>query len=73
MTEINYSENIRNSGLTISEHIIPGDVNLWIPSEHLETLLNARLSGFSLTGLPLRTRSKVAKEKVCEAMGYPIP
>lgn len=27
----------------------------------------------NLAGLPLRTRSKRVKEKVCEALGYPVP
>src|SRR5262245_28487827 len=36
-------------------------------------MLNAHLTGISLVGLPLRTRSKVVKAHVCEAMGYPTP
>ena len=41
--------------------------------QHLETLLNEGLRGLSLSGLALRTRSKVVKTAVCEALGYPIP
>ena len=29
--------------------------------------------GVSLAGLPVRTRSKIAKELVCNALGYPVP
>jgi len=39
----------------------------------MEVLLNSALKGISLAGLPLRTRSKVVKAAVCEAMGYPVP
>ena len=39
----------------------------------LELALKKGLIGISLSGLPLRTRSKVVKEKVCLALGYPIP
>lgn len=39
----------------------------------LELALKKGLIGLSLGGLPLRTRSKVVKEKVCLALGYPIP
>lgn len=35
--------------------------------------LNAYLIGKSLYGLPLRTRSKVIKQLICEALGYDIP
>lgn len=31
------------------------------------------MRGMSLAGLPLRTRSKVVKTAVCEALGYPVP
>lgn len=45
----------------------------WIPTKHLEHLLNMEMVGLSLVGLPLRTRSKVVKQAVCLALGYPIP
>lgn len=38
----------------------------------LEALLAAELVG-SVLGGPLRTRSKLAKEAVCRALGYPVP
>src|SRR6185437_11549855 len=45
----------------------------WIPSPELQRLLDDGLRGLSLAGLPLRTRSKVVKERVCGVLGYPIP
>lgn len=69
----NYISNIRKSGLSIYDTIERGDPNLWIPTCHLETILNEGLVGISLSGLPLRTRSKTIKEAVCRALGYPIP
>ena len=68
-----YVESIRQSGLTIYGPIDIGDPELWIPTPELEALLNAALAGISLAGLPLRTRSKVVKEHVCRALGYPVP
>lgn len=64
---------IRNSGLSIYDPIPVGHPDLWIPTPQLEQLLNEALRGVSLEGLPLRTRSKVVKEHVCRALGYPIP
>src|SRR3990172_2191689 len=64
---------ISQSGLTIYDAIEVGDPNLWIPTPNLELLLDAGLQGISLTGLPLRTRSKVVKEQVCSVLGYPVP
>jgi len=69
----NYKENIKNSSKTIYDSIETGDLDLWIPSQSLEALLNEGLIGLSLKGLPLRTRSKAVKEQVCAALGYPIP
>lgn len=68
-----YIHSIRASGLTIYDAIEIGDPALWIPAPELETLLNDALAGTSLAGLPLRTRSKVAKQHVCRALGYPVP
>ena len=61
-----YVETIRKSQLTIYP-------TLWIPTPELETILDRSLVGTSLARLPLRTRSKVVKEYVCQALGYPIP
>lgn len=68
-----YVNSISKSGLSIYDPIEVGDPNLWIPSEELEVILNEELKGLSLAGLPLRTRSKVVKQKVCAALGYPVP
>jgi hypothetical protein len=64
---------ISESGLTIYDPIEIGDPHLWIPTPELQALLDAALRGTSLAGLPLRTRSKVLKQFVCRALGYPIP
>lgn len=68
-----YVSAIKNSGLTIYDPIDIGDPDLWIPTTDLEYILNENLVGISLAGLPLRTRSKVVKEHVCESLGYPKP
>lgn len=72
-TAAQYRQAIQLSGKTIYSPIEVGDSEYWIPTESLEQLLNAGLSGRSLAGLALRTRSKVVKAAVCEALGYPIP
>src|SRR5262249_22706779 len=68
-----YVDTIRQSGLSIYDSIAIGDPELWIPSPELEALLNRALQGISLAKLPLRTRSKLVKEHVCRALGYPVP
>lgn len=68
-----YVNAIKRSGLTIYDSIEVGDPALWVPTPELEELLNGAMRGVSLAGLPLRTRSKVAKEHVCLALGYPLP
>lgn len=68
-----YVEAIRLSGMSIYDHVDVGDPELWIPTAELEVVLNEGLVGTSLSGLPLRTRSKVLKEHVCRTLGYPIP
>lgn len=68
-----YPTNIRQSQLSIYDSIQIGDPTLWIPTNDLELLLTAALKDVSLKGLPLRTRSKIIKTRVCEAMGYPVP
>ncbi len=73
MNEDNLKNNISLSNCTIYDHIAIGDPKLWIPTPLLESILNRSLRGLNLGNLPLRTRSKVVKSKVCEALGYPIP
>lgn len=64
---------ISRSRLSIYDLIEVGHPKLWIPSPELEALLEKGLKGLSLAGLPLRTRSKVVKQEVCEILGYPVP
>ncbi|OIO98491.1 MAG: restriction endonuclease [Anaerolineae bacterium CG2_30_64_16] len=68
-----YVAAIRRSELSIYDPIEIGDPDLWIPTPVLEGLLNTALTGVLLVGLPLRTRSKVVKQLVCQALGYPAP
>ena len=69
---LSYPERIRDSGLTIYD-VIALDSRLWIPSGELTRLLNDGLRGLSLEGLPLRTRSKAVKSRICTLLGYPVP
>jgi hypothetical protein len=64
---------IRASGKDIYDEISRTDRDLWLASGMLEAILEQGLCGLSLAGLPLRTRSKVVKTGVCEALGYPAP
>jgi len=64
---------IRESRKSIYDPLGPHDTSLWLSNLQLEDILNRNLRGMSLTGLPLRTRSKVVKEAVCKALGYPVP
>lgn len=70
---IDYPSNIHRSHLSIYDKIGLDDYDLFIPLYDLEHLLSEHLVGLSLAGLPLRTRSKVVKEEICKALGYPIP
>ena len=72
MKPARYVAAIRASGLTIYDAVEVGS-RLWIPSPELESILDAALRGMDLMGLPLRTRSKRVKERVCKALGYPVP
>lgn len=62
---------IRASGLTIYDSL-QSRLDLFLNDENLERILNKALYGLVLNQ-PLRTRSKVLKSKVCEALGYRIP
>ena len=68
-----YVEAIKASNLSIYDEIEIGDPELWIPTPDLEKILDDAMTGLSLSGLPLRTRSKVVKQEVCKALGYPVP
>ncbi|MDX5999705.1 restriction endonuclease [Shewanella oneidensis] len=73
MTGLIKVDNITRSGLTIYDRIRTGDQQFWLTSEELSAVLNLRLKGTSFYGLAIRTRSKVAKELVCNALGYKVP
>jgi hypothetical protein len=68
-----YITKIAESNKSIYDPIEIGDLDLWIPTVVLQELLGKGLIGLSLKDLPLRTRSKVLKQAVCKALGYPIP
>lgn len=68
-----YLDNIIKGDRSIYSAVVVGEPDLWIPSDYLETILNERLTGLSVAGLALRTRSKVVKTMVCEALGYEVP
>lgn len=72
-TALDYQTAIRNSGKNIYTPIPVGDADYWIPDTELEILLNRGLNGLNLSGLANRTRSKVLKTAVCNALGYPVP
>lgn len=69
----NYPFNISQSGLSIYDQIGPTNQDLYVPTYDLELILSKHMIGLSLEGLPLRTRSKVVKQEICKALGYPIP
>ncbi len=64
---------ISRSGLTIYDRIPAERPDLYIARKELEEILKDGLIGISLSGLALRTRSKVVKTEVCKAIGYPVP
>lgn len=66
-------KSIANSSLTIYDEIEIGDENYWLTSQELQEVLDSKLKGLNLNGLPLRTRSKRVKIEVCTILGYPIP
>ncbi|MEM7537278.1 MAG: hypothetical protein AAF639_34220 [Chloroflexota bacterium] len=68
-----YVNAITNSGYSIYDAIEMDTSQLWVPTPVLEQLLNGKLVGISLHGYALRTRSKVVKEHVCQALGCPVP
>ncbi len=63
---------ISDAGITIYSPITPGS-SLWIPTNDLEALLDKKLRGLKCAGYPLRTRSKIVKQNICKALGYPVP
>jgi hypothetical protein len=59
------------SGLTIYDSL-ETKLELYIDTRSLERILNQSLVGLNLN-YPIRTRSKVLKSSVCQAIGYPVP
>lgn len=70
---VDYVANIKDSGFSIYDEISVNNEELFIPTETLEIILNKAMCGLNLSGLALRTRSKVVKTQVCFALGYPAP
>lgn len=66
------AKGIAESGITIYDPVEIGS-DLWIPSDHLEALLQTELAGHRFEAVALRTRSKLAKSEVCRVLGYPVP
>lgn len=64
---------VRSSKLSIYDSLSSRHSELWIATGDLETILDRALTGLSLQGIPLRTRGKIAKAHVCQALGYPVP
>ena len=63
---------IAASGLSIYDRLDQRP-DLFFTMAELEHALATRLVGWKLGILPNRTRSKIFKCKVCEALGYPVP
>jgi len=70
---LDYTKNIIQSGISIYDTEALTNPSLYIPTDILEHLLNNGLVGLSLSGLPLRTRSKFVKALICKTLGFPVP
>jgi hypothetical protein len=70
---VDYTKNIIQSGISIYDAEAMSNPLLFIPTDVLELLLNNGLIGMSLSGLPLRTRSKFVKALICKTLGFPVP
>lgn len=66
------AEAIRDRRLDIYMNVEALESSLFYPDEELEVFLEFKLQGRELGG-PIRTRSKLAKQLVAEALGYRIP
>ena len=67
-----YVHRIAASGLSIYDPVEIGS-DLWIPADALEVILQTEMQGYRLAAVPIRTRSKLAKQRVCSVLGYPNP
>jgi hypothetical protein len=63
---------VARSGKTIYD-LFDREGPMWLTADQLEEVLQAGLTKLDLSGLELRTRSKVVKEHVCKALGLPVP
>jgi len=70
---VDYTKEIIQSGISIYDTEAMSNPVLYIPTDTLELLLNNGLIGMSLSGLPLRTRSKFVKAVICKTLGFPVP
>jgi hypothetical protein len=70
---IDYVSAIAASGLTIHDPIEIGHPTLWVPTPDLERILDEKLVGIGGLDVPIKTRSKLVKQHVCRALGYPVP
>lgn len=68
-----YRSAIESAGISIYVPLDPITSDLYIPDDVLIEMLKPVLLGINFTGIPIRTRSRLIKEKVCLALGYPIP
>ena len=62
---------LESLGLTIYDSL-DNHPELYLSTVQLETKLRAQLAGLKLDQ-PIRTRSKVVKTAICQALGYPVP
>ena len=63
---------IKKSTLSIYD-LLNDRPDLFLTIDEIETALTEKLVGLALGNYPIRTRSKVFKSAVCDALGYPIP
>jgi len=67
-------ERVQYAGVSIYDDPPDASSELFYTPYELECLLNQELQGrLDLAGLPIRTRSKVAKSLVCEILGFAAP
>lgn len=66
-------ENVKNSGKTIYDALTVTDKDFWFLQDELTAIVNEKLVGLNLTGLPVRSRSKIVKSAITVALGYPLP
>ncbi len=61
----------KSRGLTIYDSL-DDHPSLFLSTNELQTTLRTKLAGLKLDQ-PIRTRSKVVKTAICQALGYPVP